>query len=100
MQSYRLSFITYNLSFLFCIPNIDFYNAFYVMKGDFWMPRKNFVYAIQYHFNNPDIFAYLMWQYSNRDYGIKDYMQRLTERKIMDLIKEKILIEMEEIDDE
>ena len=78
----------------------DFYNAFYVMKEDFWMPRKNFVYAIQYHFGNPDIFAYLMWQYSNRDYGIKDYMQRLTERKIMDLIKEKIKIEMEEIDDE
>jgi hypothetical protein len=41
-----------------------------------------------------------MWQYSNRDYGIKDYMRRLTERKIMDLIKEKIKKEMEEIDDE
>jgi hypothetical protein len=78
----------------------DFYNAFYVLKEDFWMPRKNFVNAIQYHFGDSDIFAYLMWQYSNRDYGIKDYMHRLTERKIMDLIKEKIKKEMEEIDDE
>lgn len=78
----------------------DFYNAFYVLKEDFWMPRKNFVHAIQYHFGDSDIFAYLMWQYSNRDYGIKDYMHRLTERKIMDLIKEKIKKEMEEIDDE
>lgn len=76
-----------------------FWEQFYEVRHLCWMPRKNYVYALNSAGLTKDGFNFAIWAYDHRENNINDYMNALTEKTIMLKIKERIRKEME-VEDE
>lgn len=77
-----------------------FWEQFCEVRHLCWMPRKNYVYALNLAGLTKDGFNFSIWAYDHRENNINDYMNILTEKTIMLRIKERIKKEMEVEDDE
>ena len=76
-----------------------FWEQFCEVRHLCWMPRKNYVYALNSAGLTKDGFNFAIWAYDHRENNINDYMNNLTEKTIMLKIKERIRKEME-VEDE
>ena len=54
------------------------------------MPKKEFVYGVQLAKLTKDGFNFAMWAYDHRENNINDYMNLLTERSLIQRIKERV----------
>ena len=77
-----------------------FYDEFSKVRHIVWMPKKEFVYGAQLAKLTKDGFNFAMWAYDHRENNINDYMNLLTERSLIQRIKERIKDELEVEDNE
>lgn len=67
-----------------------FYDEFSKVRHIVWMPKKEFVYGVQLAKLTKDGFNFAMWAYDHRENNINDYMNLLTERSLIQRIKERV----------
>lgn len=67
-----------------------FWDQFYKVRHLCWMSRKEYVNALGYAGLTRDGFNFAIWAYDHRENNINDYMNLLTERTIMNRIKDRI----------
>lgn len=77
-----------------------FYDEFSKVRHIVWMPKKEFVYGVQLAKLTKDGFNFAMWAYDHRENNINDYMNLLTERSLIQRIKERVKDELEVEDNE
>lgn len=77
-----------------------FYDEFSKVRHIVWMPKKEFVYGAQLAKLTKDGFNFAMWAYDHRENNINDYMNLLTERSLIQRIKERVKDELEVEDNE
>lgn len=67
-----------------------FYDEFSKVRHIVWMPKKEFVYGAQLAKLTKDGFNFSMWAYDHRENNVNDYMNLLTERNLIQRIKERV----------
>lgn len=78
-----------------------FWEQFCKVRHLCWMSRKTYVYALNLEGLTKDGFNFAIWAYDHRENNVNDYMNTLTERSIMNRIKDRVKdvkneLEMEE----
>lgn len=68
----------------------DLWHQFYKVRDYCWMSRKEYINVLGYVGLTRDGFNFAIWAYDHRENNINDYMNLLTERSIMNRIKDRV----------